>query len=45
MRLMARGKSKQQTVTAVGRDLLGFIWAIGVHVEREMKIRSSPCGE
>ena len=29
-----RGKSKQQTVTAVGRELLGFIWAIGVHVER-----------
>jgi transposase len=33
-RFMARGKSKQQTVTAVGRELLGFIWAIGVHVER-----------
>jgi transposase len=35
VRLMARGKSKQQTVTAVARELLGFIWAIGVHVERE----------
>jgi len=35
VRLMGRGKSKQQTVTAVGRELLGFIWAIGVHVERE----------
>jgi transposase len=34
-RLLARGKSKQQTVTAVGRELLGFIWAIGVHVEAE----------
>jgi transposase len=34
-RLMARGKCKQQVVTAVGRELLGFIWAIGVHVERE----------
>jgi hypothetical protein len=31
--LTARGKTKQQTVTAVGRELLGFIWAIGVHVE------------
>jgi transposase len=31
--LMARGKCKQQTVTALGRELLGFIWAIGVHVE------------
>lgn len=31
--LTARGKCKQETVTAVGRELLGFIWAIGVHVE------------
>jgi len=31
--LTARGKCKQQVVTAVGRELLGFIWAIGVHVE------------
>jgi transposase len=37
-RLIARGKCKQQTVTAVGRELLGFIWAIGVHVEREAKV-------
>lgn len=37
-RLLARGKSKQQTITAVGRELLGFIWAIGVHVERELSI-------
>ncbi len=36
VRLMGRGKSKQQTITAVGRELLGFIWAIGVHVEREL---------
>jgi len=34
-RLMARGKSKQQTITAIGRELLGFIWAIGVRVEQE----------
>ncbi len=38
VRLMARGKNKQQTVTAVGRELLGFIWAIGVHVEREVNL-------
>ncbi len=38
MRLMARGKNKQQTITAVGRELLGFIWAIGVHVEREVNL-------
>lgn len=36
VRLLAHGKNKQQTVTAVGRELLGFIWAIGVHVEREV---------
>jgi transposase len=35
-RLMARGKNKQQTITAVGRELLGFIWAIGVQVERQL---------
>src|ERR1700686_4713154 len=28
--LLARGKCKQQVVTAIGRELLGFIWAIGV---------------
>ena len=33
-RLIARGKTKQQTVTAVGRELLGFIWSIGVEVEQ-----------
>ena len=32
-RLMARGKSKQQTITAVAREMLGFIWAIGVAIE------------
>lgn len=31
--LSARGKTRQQVVTAVARELLGFIWAIGVHVE------------
>jgi transposase len=31
--LTAKGKTKQQAVTAVGRELLGFIWAIGVMVE------------
>ena len=28
--LLGKGKCKQQVVTAVGRELLGFIWAIGV---------------
>ena len=32
--LTARGKPKGQVVTAVARELLGFIWAIGVEVEQ-----------
>jgi len=32
-KLAARGKNKNQIVTAVGRELLGFMWAIGVRVE------------
>ena len=32
--LTAAGKEKQKVITAVGRELLGFIWAIGVQVER-----------
>ena len=32
--LLGRGKCQQQVVTAVGRELLGFIWAIGVAVEQ-----------
>jgi transposase len=34
-RLLARGKNKQQVVTAIARELLGFVWAIGVEVERK----------
>lgn len=33
--LLSKGKSPQQVVTAVGREMLGFIWAIGVAVERK----------
>jgi hypothetical protein len=32
--LLARGKTKQKVITAVGRELLGFIWAIGSELER-----------
>ncbi len=35
-RLIGKGKSKQQTITAITRELLGFIWAIGVHVEQRL---------
>jgi transposase len=38
-KLLAKGKTKQKVVTAVGRELLGFIWAIGVHVEQTMNER------
>jgi transposase len=32
-KLLAKGKPKQKVITAVARELLGFIWAIGVAVE------------
>jgi transposase len=35
--LLGRGKCKPQVVTAVGRELLGFIWAIGVTVEADSR--------
>ena len=34
LRLVGKGKPKQQVITAITRELLGFIWAIGVHVEQ-----------
>lgn len=33
-RLSARNMPKQKVVTAVGRELLGFIWSVGVTIER-----------
>lgn len=39
--LTARGKCTQQVVTAIGRELLGFIWAIGVHVESQTADKKS----
>ena len=38
-RLTGRGKSKQQAVTAVARELLGFIWAIGIEAERAHELK------
>lgn len=32
-RLAAAGKDQRKIVTAVGRELLGFVWAVGVWVE------------
>jgi len=34
-RLLARGKPTPHVITVVARELVGFIWAIGVAVERE----------
>jgi transposase len=34
-RLLGKGKLRQKVATAIGRELLGFIWAIGVQVEKE----------
>ena len=34
-RLLGRGKSPQHVTTAIGRELLGFIWAIGRAVEQD----------
>jgi len=36
-RLISRGKTPQQTITAVARELVGFLWAIGVEVERRQE--------
>ena len=38
--MAGRGKDKNQIVTAIGRELLGFIWAIGVHVEKQWAMRA-----
>ncbi|HVR11650.1 MAG TPA: IS110 family transposase, partial [Thermoanaerobaculia bacterium] len=35
-RLAAAGKDQRKIATAVGRELMGFIWAIGVHSETSM---------
>lgn len=38
-RLSAAGKDRRKIVTAVGRELLGFIWAIGIKAEGAAKQR------
>ena len=35
--MLALGKEKGKVVTAIGRELLGFIWAIGVAAEAAQK--------
>lgn len=41
MRLAAAGKDQRKIVTAVGRELLGFIWAIGIKAEAAGKLRTA----
>jgi transposase len=36
--MAAGGKNKNQIVAALARELLGFIWAIGVRTERQQKL-------
>jgi transposase len=33
VKLSLAGKDQRKVVTAVGRELLGFLWAIGVRAE------------
>jgi len=40
-RLSARGKNKNQVVTAVGRELLGFIWAIATRTEAKYQKKTA----
>jgi transposase len=35
-RLTSKGKVRQKVTTAIGRELLGFVWAIGMQVEKEL---------
>jgi transposase len=39
MRLAAAGKDQRKIIPAVGRELLGFIWAIGIKAETASKLR------
>ncbi len=38
-RMLAKGITKQKTVTGVSRELLGFIWAVGQVVEQEKRLK------
>jgi hypothetical protein len=40
-RLVASGKTKQKVVTAVARELLGFMWNIGTEVERQLDVEAA----
>ena len=33
-RMVGRGKAKPKVITAIARELLGFVWAVGIEIER-----------
>lgn len=37
--LLGKGKTKQKVITAIARELLGFIWAIGCELERPKEVK------
>lgn len=41
-KLVSRGKSHPLAITAISRELLGFIWAIGTHAERQYEANKKP---
>jgi transposase len=41
LRMAAAGKDQRKIITAVGRELLGFIWAIGIKAEVSSKLRTA----
>ena len=36
--MAARGKNHNQTMTALARELLGFMWAIAMHAEAKVNL-------
>lgn len=40
-RLLGRGKSKAQTITALGRELLGFMWAVAGEIARQATVATA----
>lgn len=40
-RLVVKGRPHQKAIVAVGRELIGFIWAIGIQAEQEQRARAN----
>jgi len=43
-RMLGKGKPSQKAITAVSREMAGFVWAIGVEVERQFVHPRSAAG-